>query len=481
MANCIRCGRTLPGFTFGKKICAWCKQNDAAQRGEVSEYQPVMATPWKQREAMPMLITQAIFGINVAVFIGMLLSGASPMSPSSESLIAWGANYGAYTLTGQWWRLVTSCFVHIGLIHIAFNMWCLWSLGGLAERLYGRATFACVYLLCGISGSLGSVLWHATPTISAGASGAIFGIAGAVIASLKLGEFSSAGMAQGTMQSLIAFVGYNVVFGAISGRTDNACHAGGLVAGLVLGALIAKVAPEPRLMSRLGVLALVAVMLGGCMYGLQRRRAYPYFLMRASEQIEEGKPDAAVPFYESALKLQPGSASAIHFQLARAYYQKKDLNGAEEELEKVLATDPKDELLLNDLGGIRLELHRTADARQSYAQLLAVNPVSAEAHAGLGAAAAAEGNCVLALKEYAQAAELSPRLPETYARQGDCLLRLKRYDDAIAADRKEIQISGDDAATERALAEAYKAKGMNAEADAALQRAEKLKTTSGQE
>src|ERR1700681_3946772 len=263
MANCISCGRTLSGFTFGKKICGWCKQHEAAERGEASEYQPVMATPWKQREAMPMLITQAIFGINVAVFIGMLLSGDSPMSPSSESLIARGADSWGYTLTGQWWRLLTSCFVHIGLIHIAFNMWCLWSLGGLAERLYGRVTFACVYLLCGISGSLGSVWWHATPTISAGASGAIFGIAGAVIASLKLGEFSSAGMAQGTMQSLIAFVGYNVVFGAISGRTDNACHAGGLVAGLVLGALIAKVAPEPRLMPRLGVLVLVAVMLGG--------------------------------------------------------------------------------------------------------------------------------------------------------------------------------------------------------------------------
>lgn len=481
MANCIHCGRALPGFTFGKKICAWCKQYEAAQRGEQQEYQPVMVTPWKRREAMPMLVTQAIFGINVAVFIGMLLSGASPMSPSSESLIAWGANYGAYTLTGQWWRLLTSCFVHIGLIHIAFNMWCLWSLGGLAERLYGRVTFACVYFLCGISGSLGSVWWHGSPTISAGASGAIFGIAGAVIASLKLGEFSSSGMAHGTMQSLIAFVGYNVVLGAIGGRTDNACHAGGLAAGLVLGALIAKAAPAPSLMPRAGVLVLVAAMLGGWMYGLERSRAYPYLLIRAAEQVEDGKPDAAIPFYDAALKLHPGSSKAIHFQLARAYYRKKDLKGAEKELAQVLAAEPKNEELLNDVGAIRLELHRTEDARQSYGQLLAVNPQSAEAHAGLGAVASAEGNCTLALREYARALELNPRLPEVHARQGECLSQLKRYDEAIAAYRSEIGVSGDDAATERALAAVYKAKGMTSESDAALQRAEKLKSAGGQE
>jgi rhomboid protease GluP len=286
MAQCIRCGRTLSGFTFGKKICAWCKQHEAAQRGEDTGHQPVMATPWRRSEAMPMLVTQLIFGINVAVFIGMVLSGASPMSPTGESLLAWGANFGPYTLgAGEWWRLLTSCFVHIGILHIGFNMWCLWSLGGLAERLYGRATFACIYLLCGISGSLGSLWWHTTPVLSAGASGAIFGIAGAVIASLKLGEFSSGVMAQGTMQSLMAFVGYNVVFGALSGATDNACHFGGLAAGVVLGALIAKVAPEPRPMPRLGVLALMAALLVGWGYELQRSRGYTYLPMRTSENL----------------------------------------------------------------------------------------------------------------------------------------------------------------------------------------------------
>ncbi len=477
MAQCIRCGRTLSGFTFGKKICVWCKQHEAAQRGEDSGYQPVMTTPWRRREQMPMLATQVFFGINVAVFVGMLLSGSSLMSPTGADLLAWGANFGPDTLTGQWWRLLTSCFVHIGIMHIAFNMWCLWSLGGMAERLYGRTTFACIYLLCGISGSLGSLLWHRAPIISAGASGAIFGLAGAVIASLKLGEFPPGSMVQSTMQSLIAFVGFNVVFGAISGMTDNACHIGGLAAGVVLGALVAKVTPAPRLLPRLGVMALVAAVLAAGGYALQRSRAYPYNLMRASEQIENGKIDAAIPFYEHALKLSPESASAIHYRMAQAYWEKKDIAGVERELQKILDAQPKDEQALNDLGGIRLEQHRNQDARRSYLQLLAVNPQSAEAHAGLGAVDFAESNFTAALQEYEQAAGLKPRLPGIDLRQGECRMQLKQFNEAIADFRKEIEAGGDDADTERALAGAYQAKGMRADAEAATQRADKLKTT----
>jgi membrane associated rhomboid family serine protease/Flp pilus assembly protein TadD len=434
-----------------------------------------MATPWNRNDAMPMLVTQAIFGINVAVFVGMLLSGASVMSPGSDVLLTWGANYGPYTLTGQWWRLITSCFVHIGIIHIAFNMWCLWSLGGLAERLYGRLTFACVYLLCGASGSLCSVYWHNAPTLSAGASGAIFGLAGAVIASIKLGEFASGTMAQGTMQSLIAFVGYNVVFGAISGSTDNACHFGGLLAGVVLGALIAKVAPSASPVPRLAIIVLVAAAIGGGTYSLQRSRAYPYYLMRASQQLENGKIDAALPLYEAALKLRPGSAGYIHYELGHAYWQNKDYPSAERELQKTLELNPKDEGVIFEVGALRLEQHRYPEARQAFAQLLALNSESAEAHLGLGEASFFEKDHATAEKEFTLAEQMNPRLAGVHAMQGACLMQMKQYDAAIAAFRKEIEISGDDANTERSLAEAYSANGMVSESNAATQVAEKLK------
>ena len=148
----------------------------------------------------------------------------------------------------------------------------------------------------------------------------------------------------------------------------------------------------------------------------------------------------------------------------------------ERELQKVLESYPRDEEVLNDLGGIRLELHRTPEARQSYEQLLAVNPSSAEAYLGLGAAAFQDGDMAQALKEYQQAEGLNGKLSGVYGGEGECLLRLKRYDEAIAAFQKEIEVGGDDAVTERGLSEAYKAKGMMAESDAALKRAETAKS-----
>src|SRR6266513_1678494 len=106
MSQCIQCGRRISGFTFGRKICVWCKQHEAAQRGEEVKFRP-MAAPWQRGGTSSIAVTQAIFGINLAVFIGMTLSGASLLGPSGESLLAWGANFAPYTLGGQPWRLLT--------------------------------------------------------------------------------------------------------------------------------------------------------------------------------------------------------------------------------------------------------------------------------------------------------------------------------------------------------------------------------------
>jgi membrane associated rhomboid family serine protease len=255
MANCIRCGRQLPGFTFGKKICQWCVQHEAYQRGEVVDDapQPVMRTPWVRPGESSIGVTQIIFGICAAVFLGMALASGSPLAflnpmqdfPGLES-IHWGANVGVLTFSGEWWRLLTNVFVHGSLLHIAFNMWCLWNLGQLCESLYGQWTYAAIYLICGLGASLASAAWHIhTLTPSVGASGAIFGLAGALIAAFKLGEFSVPRSAlSGTLRSLGAFVVYNLIFGQVIPGIDNAAHVGGLITGLTVGALIAVAAPR---------------------------------------------------------------------------------------------------------------------------------------------------------------------------------------------------------------------------------------------
>jgi membrane associated rhomboid family serine protease len=278
MANCIRCGRQLPGFSFGKKICQWCVQHEKYQRGEIIEdaKQPVMRTPWVRRGESTIGLTQIIFGINAAVFLGMALAASTIMDFSPQETIRWGANWGPLTLSGEWWRLLTCVFVHGGIIHIAFNMWCLWNLGALAESLYGRWTYAAIYLMCGVGASLASVAWHpGAPSV--GASGAIFGLAGALIAAFKLGEFSVPRSAlSGTLRSLAMFVIYNLIFGQVIGTTDNAAHIGGLVTGLILGALIALLAPQhDHDMRRVTIFVAVCFVLAVGAAGIARHYGLP--------------------------------------------------------------------------------------------------------------------------------------------------------------------------------------------------------------
>ena len=128
-------------------------------------------------------ITPIIMDINIAIFLLMVISGAGFMKPDNSSLVAWGANYTPLTLGDQWWRLITSTFVHVGIMHLLLNMYALVYVGLLLEPILGREKFAVVYLLTGIIASLTSLGWHDI-TLSAGASGAIFGMYGVFLAML---------------------------------------------------------------------------------------------------------------------------------------------------------------------------------------------------------------------------------------------------------------------------------------------------------
>jgi rhomboid protease GluP len=192
----------------------------------------------------PFLLTQLIVGVNVLVFLGMVLSGVSPVSPSRVQLVMWGANFAPLSLGSQPWRMLASNYVHIGIIHIFFNMWCLWNLGRLAEQIFDRWTYLLIYTASGIAGSLVS-LWVHPQGVGAGASGAIFGLAGGLIAVLYLGRLPIAKEAlKPTLKSLVMFAAYNLFFGLVPG-IDNAAHLGGLGAGLALGAVLAASVTQP--------------------------------------------------------------------------------------------------------------------------------------------------------------------------------------------------------------------------------------------
>jgi membrane associated rhomboid family serine protease/Flp pilus assembly protein TadD len=472
MANCAQCGRRLPPFSL-RKICEWCVRHEAAQRGEEPEdaIQPVMPAPWVAGASSAMMVTQGFFGINLAVFAGMALSGIA-MDPTPRQLIDWGANYGPLTLGGQEWRLLTSMFLHGGLFHIFFNMWCLWDLGALCESLYGHATFAAVYLISGIGASLASVWWHpAVPSV--GASGAIFGIVGALIASYYLGEFTMPRFAvAGHLRSVLVFAGYALIFGAMSGRTDNAAHIGGLITGLVFGALIARVAPGREPLRRAAMILLVGLIVFGSGAWLYRSRSYLVHASRGEQLLDENKTDEAIAELQRSIQQRPDYVPA-HFALAHAYFEKQQFAEAEAELKRVLELRPAYEPARYELGMALLNQKKTQEAKSAFAQCIALDP--GDGHYGMGLALAEEGNDQAAVGEYQQALQFDADASAIQYRLGVSQARLKNYDEAIAAFRKQQEHTGDDYDTELALANAYRAKGMQTEAGAALQKAEKLK------
>jgi len=249
MTNCIRCGRPIDDTSpTATNLCPECRQAFAGQaQPSTLPPRPPLARPSPAAYRPP--VTTAIVALNVLVFVAMIFSGVSPMGPSNAQLLKWGADFGPYSLDGEPWRILASNYVHIGLFHILFNMWCLWNLGRLAERILGPWTYFLTYTACGIAGSLVS-LWIHPRALGAGASGAIFGLAGALITALYLGKLPYPGQTlRGLMRSLVSFAGYNLFFGAVVPGIDNSAHIGGLLTGLAIGALLAPQlteSPEKR-------------------------------------------------------------------------------------------------------------------------------------------------------------------------------------------------------------------------------------------
>jgi len=177
-------------------------------------------------------INPIIININILVFILMLMGGVNIIKPDNISLLNWGANFRPYTLDGQWWRLLTCCFLHIGIVHLIFNMYALLYIGVLLEPILGRTRYTVAYILTGISASVVSVWWHDL-TISAGASGAIFGMYGVFLALLTTNLLEK-NTKKALTSSIFVFVGYNLAVGLKSG-IDNSAHIGGLLSGVIIG------------------------------------------------------------------------------------------------------------------------------------------------------------------------------------------------------------------------------------------------------
>lgn len=291
MATCARCGRELPPFSLGEQHepCRECRQSmlqtNAQMQAPVAPV-PAATTAGRLVRYRPP-VTTALLVVNTLVFVAMAAAGRSLSEPPSSLLLKWGANWGPLSLDGQPWRILTSNYVHIGIPHFAFNMWALWQLGWLTERIFGGWTYLLTYTACGIAGGLASLWWHPL-VVGAGASGAIFGLVGALISALYLGRLPLPEAARkGLLKNLLIVVAVNLFLGASSHGIDNAAHLGGLAMGLGLGAALAHglTNPERRQEYERLIFTAAALLLVGFGSFVRHRNGYVVLVTPARSMI----------------------------------------------------------------------------------------------------------------------------------------------------------------------------------------------------
>ena len=226
------------------------------------------------RQSPPAIsVSFLLIGINVAVFAAMVLSGVSAFSPNVSELLKWGADFGPRSMGGEPWRLVSAMFLHSGLLHIFVNMYALRNTGPAAESALGKMSFFLLYCLSGIGGSIASICWHPA-IVSVGASGAIFGVFGGLLAFLlSRRSHISPEIFKKNLKSMAGVIGLNLFFGMSIPGINNACHLGGLTTGFVAGWLFAPAPNEPRSWGAkqyLGTLGIIGVLAVGAVFAKQR-------------------------------------------------------------------------------------------------------------------------------------------------------------------------------------------------------------------
>ena len=258
-------------------------------------------------------VTHVLVALNVAVFAVMVASGVDAMNPTIESLLKWGADYAPRTLGGEPWRVLTATFIHIGIVHIGMNMLALYIVGPTVERLFGNVGYLVLYLAAGLTGLLVSIV--ASPAVvSAGASGAVFGLYGALLGFVlrNRGTIPPAILSQLARWALIV-VGGNIVYGLKEQGIDMGAHLGGLAGGFLAGLLLAhpitREAAKGRWKRNLVLAVVTAVACTGALLALPR----PADIQGEVDRFRELEPQVLDTFNADIERTQSGALSEGDF------------------------------------------------------------------------------------------------------------------------------------------------------------------------
>lgn len=351
--------------------------------------QSPMAQPRPVSYRLPLsrpIVTWILLAIILVVFAAETLAGGST---NIEVLVRMGAKVTPLIADGEYWRLLTSMFLHIGIMHLAFNAYALVILGTELERLYGPGRFLAIYLFSGLFGSLASYAFN--DSLAAGASGAIFGLIGALAAFFlahreRLGSYGRSRLAN------IAFlVAINLFFGFTQPGIDNLAHIGGLLSGLALGWALApqyqldpvrlEVRDRNQVRRYWPALAVAAVALvgGTALATLFHQDSARSHLFRGQQAIEREAWAEAAAEFEQALEGDPDLADATtYFYLGLAYNYLGELEKAAEAYESALDLDARHSPALWNLALTYLDLGRYLRSRSLFEAYRELNPAEAQ-------------------------------------------------------------------------------------------------------
>ena len=424
VGTCLHCGKEYnPAAEGDGLLCGQC----AATRPRIG-------------------VAAVLFAINVLACIAMVVSGVSPMDPTTGDLLKWGASYGPFELSTQWWRVVTAMFVHIGLLHIVLNMYCLWNLGPLAERLFGPGRFLLLYLLSGVGGNVASVGLHPT-IVAAGASGAIFGVAGALLPVLHLRKIPAIVSLRGRGGLGIGgFIVYNLVYGFANTGIDNAAHIGGLVIGFVIGyasPVAGSHTGRAAVLRTKGVLLATALFLAAAFLGVRRWRHNYGELEVGRRALLSGDYAGGIAQLQRVLQSDPNNAQA-HLLLGAAYFEQDSTTAAIREYQLALREDSTNAFVLQNLGSAYWRLKQWDEAGAAFARAARADPTDAATWENLGAAYLNNNRPADAIAPLEHARRLLPDTARINYSLGLAYLRTEKYSAALASFQQALRLKPND-------------------------------------
>ncbi len=358
------------------------------------------------------MATKILLALNILVMVAFTIANPTMLLvPEKQSLIDFGANFGLLTCTGQQWRLFSYMFLHVGILHLAVNMYALYKVGPPAEDLFGWKNYLIIYLFSGVMGSLASCLVNPM-LVSSGASGAIFGVYGSLLAFMYVqrDQFPQKTLHNHALMA-VCFLICNVFYGFLVPEMDSFAHYGGLLAGAFSGFLFAQLQIKEKY--RIAYTMPILALLMGAMLAVTEiafdRRGYQYY----HEGVDAMKKDdfaLAVDYFTLFIAMHPADADA-YGNRGMAYAKMDELHRAASDFATVMALAPRSSDPYNSLAWIECGLGEYEDAIKHASRAIRINPKFSAALDTRGYAYAHLGKKAEAQADYEQAIKFAPDDP----------------------------------------------------------------------